>query len=61
MNAINELFQNIRFLKYYGWGVLSAFHLSYVADWPMERNEMERQHREETRGGISLESEGEHC
>lgn len=23
MNTVNELFQNIRFLKFYGWGALS--------------------------------------
>ena len=30
MNLVNELFQNIRFLKFYGWGTVHPSHGHYI-------------------------------
>jgi hypothetical protein len=32
MNIVNELLQNIRFLKYYGWGKIYIIHLYLLVD-----------------------------
>ena len=30
MNTVNELFQNIRFLKFYGWGTPLCMYTAFV-------------------------------
>lgn len=62
MSLVNELFQNVRFLKFYGWGRgYYRAHMRHELTQPIIRISMGKPCARRTRDGTEVASQRQYC